>query len=251
MATRYFKLAIQTVVAGAALALIGQWGQHRLPAVANLANPGAVTPEQTAVDLPPIEFNFENKAYKLTPRARYKLEGLIVSQHRSDSIFDLMHARTGDYLNSRDFCTVWGDMLKSGLYRDMKFTSGDWTCYFSAASYQIFNRAKLDEIANNHILVKDEKTRRAIEKLELGDEVRIQGMLVDYDIDGSPMRRTSLVRTDTGNGACETLYVESVEVLVSHNRWFKYLRQAGTWIFLFGVFAMIAIMIKTVFLPQR
>jgi hypothetical protein len=36
---------------------------------------------------------------------------------------------------------------------------------------------------------------------------------VDYSTDGHPPRNTSLVRTDTGNGACEIIYAQSARFL--------------------------------------
>ena len=48
-----------------------------------------------------------------------------------------------------------------------------------------------------------------------GDQVHIRGMLAEYSHNhGFAFKRgTSLTRDDTGNGACETIYVQDAEVL--------------------------------------
>jgi hypothetical protein len=55
--------------------------------------------------------------------------------------------------------------------------------------------------------------------VRIGDQIRVKGYLVDYTTykDGQPAgtRVSSEVRTDTGNGACEVLFVESFDVIRS------------------------------------
>ncbi|MDX9731337.1 MAG: hypothetical protein RBT63_06160 [Bdellovibrionales bacterium] len=250
------KLAFVCVLIGGALFFSGRYGMNRMPIAENLTNRLAKEPIQVPIqsgvqtgDPAPIRLTFRDKNYELIPRAEYSLEGLIVSQHRSDSAFDLMHKRTGDFLNIQDICTVWGRTLSSGLYRDIKFWSGDWTCNFQASA-ENFAAIKFDEIANNHILAKDETIRKTLEGLEKGDEIRIRGKLVDYQIEGLGLRKTSLVRNDTGNGACEILYVEAVEVLKSHQRAWRHVRDAGYWLALAAITWIVGLMGYTVFLKR-
>ena len=47
----------------------------------------------------------------------------------------------------------------------------------------------------------------------------LQGKLVNYSHDGLPARKSSLVRSDTGNGACEILYVTGFEVQHAAAAW--------------------------------
>lgn len=241
------KRALIGLLIGAGFFFIGHWGERRLPGYGSLKNPNVAPPRQQLLptDSKPEYLRFNNKMYTLYPRARYELEGLIVSQHRSESVWDRMHERTGDYLNSRDFCIIWGRLLSQGLYEDMSFRSGDWTCYAQAPA-AIASKVDYRELANNHVLAKDGAIRTALNEIEKGDEVRITGRLVDYDIDGIPMRKTSLVRDDTENGACETLFVESVSVISSHGKWWKRLRLFGRGLFLLSLASTVVIMGLTI-----
>ena len=49
--------------------------------------------------------------------------------------------------------------------------------------------------------------------MHVGDQVHFRGYLAEYSHGGGFKRGTSIVRTDTGNGACETVFVEDVEIL--------------------------------------
>ena len=56
-----------------------------------------------------------------------------------------------------------------------------------------------------------------IDAIHVGDQIRMSGLLVDYQVakDGREIftRRTSLIRNDTDNGACEILYVTDLAVI--------------------------------------
>jgi hypothetical protein len=47
----------------------------------------------------------------------------------------------------------------------------------------------------------------------VGDQIRIKGYLSSYTNDSGSTRGTSTTRTDTGNGACETIYVEQFKIV--------------------------------------
>lgn len=72
--------------------------------------------------------------------------------------------------------------------------------------------------------------------------------MVDYTTfkDGKPAgtRVSSEVRTDTGNGACEVLYVESLDLLGSANRAWRTALEAALWLFAVSLLAWMALPVK-------
>jgi len=57
----------------------------------------------------------------------------------------------------------------------------------------------------------------------VGDQIYFKGYLAEYAHSNRTFTRgTSTSRTDTGNGACETVYVEDYQILRQANR-------AGDW----------------------
>ncbi len=171
-------------------------------------------PRQEATDRAPFTVTIAGYTYRLTPRAAYDITGLVVSQHRVDALFNLYHQ--ADPGNVRDVCVVWGESIANGSYREVQFWSGEFTCSFAwtTASSPPF---RPEHASNNHLLPADAAIARQIGALEVGDQIRMTGLLVDYTVskDGREIftRTTSLTRGDTGNGACEILYVTGLQVL--------------------------------------
>ena len=72
---------------------------------------------------------------------------------------------------------------------------------------------------------------------ETGDYIRFKGLLASYQNPGNGFSRgTSTVRTDTGNGACETVYLSEFEVIRKANARMRSLYQFAKW---FTILAMI------------
>ena len=140
--------------------------------------------------------------------------GLHALQHRGDALFNLDHE--ADPGNIRDVCVVWGESITNGSYRKVKFWSGEFTCSYrwSGALTPAFNPEKA---SNNHLIPADPVTAARIGAIHVGDQIRMTGLLVDYTVTKGGQeiftRRTSLTRGDTGNGACEILYVTELSVV--------------------------------------
>jgi hypothetical protein len=179
----------------------------------------ASEPVQEPTDRGPFTTGIDGYTYRLVPRAAYDISGLVVSRHRGDALLNLYHK--ADPGNIEDVCVVWGEPITNGSYRAVTYSSGEFTCSYewSGSVAPPFNPAKL---ANNHLVAADGAVARRIRALRVGDQVRLRGLLVDYTVtrDGSELfsRRTSLTRTDTGNGACEILYATDVSVIRPANR---------------------------------
>jgi hypothetical protein len=67
--------------------------------------------------------------------------------------------------------------------------------------------------ANMHIIPADAGVRGALKRVRKGQLVHIEGFLVDASGPGGWRWKTSLTRGDTGAGACELVYVESLDVI--------------------------------------
>jgi hypothetical protein len=191
----------------------------RLPPQADIFPPLYQEPLQNGENLPAaFQVTKKNILYQVTPQFHYELYGLVVSQHRSDSLLDISHRKWQDYLNIKDLCVVWGKNIRSGVYRKMKFWNRDFTCMCSFPDAGVAALFSETHLANNHILCADEKTSRRILKVRPGDQVYFKGYLVNY---GQPanqfLRGTSTVRDDTGNGACETVFVSEFRILKRAN----------------------------------
>jgi hypothetical protein len=82
--------------------------------------------------------------------------------------------------------------------------------------------------------------RRQIEKSHPGDLVRIEGMLVEYANPSNGFKRgTSITRRDKGQGACETIYVETFDILKRANVLWQSLFSVAKFLFVTSLLALL------------
>jgi hypothetical protein len=168
----------------------------------------------------PEPFDVIQKGYTYTVRPvfGYEIWGMVASSHYAGSFLDIAHEMWKDYLNIKDLCLLWGENLETDAFRRLKFWNRDFTCFYSwsdAASGQAFSGS---HISNNHLITPDGNLRRIIRSSRRGDQVHVCGWLASYGHKGSSaVRGTSTTRNDSGNGACETIYVTRFEIIKRAN----------------------------------
>ena len=209
----------------------------------------AQDPRQEPTSAPPFAVDFEGVRYQVEPLYEYELWGLVVSMHHSDSWRDYHHKNSGDFLNVVDFCVVWGkNNALSGVYEKISFSSGQFTCFWKASDPTIWNYFKNEEASNNHIVVADQAIRRQIRKVRIGDQIHFRGQLVKYrHPKWTGFRSSSTTRTDTGPGACETVFVRDFEILKAGPRRGLMLRWIGGILTLASILSFVAFFC----LPER
>ena len=185
-------------------------------------------PQQTAVEKAPFQVSQGGVSYQVEPLYSYDIEGIVVSlqQHDGDR---MLHRRWNDHLNVADLCVVWGHNASAVDLSEFDFWNGQFTCFFRTSSNSAWGSFHQDQISNNHLLSDDQWIRDRIADLRIGDQVRLQGFLANYSQDSGFQRGTSTTRSDTGNGACETLYVEDVQVTARMNEGWHIMYASAWW----------------------
>lgn len=194
------------------LCLLAWLNKGALPAPAEIDPALLAEPRQEPTEREPFEFTHEGRTVRIRPVAEYELWGLVVSHNNIESIADIYHDSSS--VDTKDLCVVWGSNLQSGELDKVEFESGPWTCYYR---YPQGVRFVGSEMSNNHLVTDSDELRAALDDIRIGDQIHVKGALVDYQLDDwrDFWRRSSRVRTDGGNGACEVFYFEELEVLVS------------------------------------
>ncbi len=161
----------------------------------------------------------------MRPQFAYDLYGMIVSYRLHDGE-SLMHRRANDHLNVADLCVVWSDTAFSPTLRDIRFWNGIFTCNFSTRDSTAWANLKPNQVSNNHLITADDSIRDRVARVRIGDQIHVRGLLAAYG-SGGVMRGTSTTRDDTGDGACETIFLEQFDVLVpAHGGWYAALYAA-------------------------
>lgn len=164
-------------------------------------------PRQEIVDRDPFSFDYKGKQCRVEPVATYELWGLVVSHNNIHSVADIYHDSTS--VDTKDLCVIWGANLETSDYQQVGFKSGPWTCYFKYPSGVRFHH---NGLGNNHLISDNPVIRRTLDRVRVGDQIRLKGLLVDYQMDDWQgfWRRTSKRRDDND---CEVVYLEEAEVL--------------------------------------
>lgn len=185
-----------------------------LPPASEMLSSLAREPLQTETTASAFPVKKGDITYTITPVYNYELYGLIVSDHLSSAWWDYYHEAWKDALNFKDIGVIWGDNVKSGVYRDMEFRSESWTLYGKAKAgrdSQVWSKFKNEEASNNHLLCGDARVARAIRNSASGDQIFMKGYLVNYSHSNNAFtRKTSTIRTDSD---CEVVFVTDFKVL--------------------------------------
>ncbi|HTA64601.1 MAG TPA: hypothetical protein VK753_03775 [Xanthomonadaceae bacterium] len=170
--------------------------------------PGVLAPED------PVQTNldhatpFRDGNFTITPLADFSLTARVLS--RADYRFD--HAAA---LSPTDFAFGWGRMSDSSVLARLDISqSGRWYFYhWSTPEPPIPQREIIHSSANMHMIPANDVVRYELKQVRPGDVVHLEGELIEaHGSDGS-VWRSSMSRDDTGDGACEVVYVRSLVVM--------------------------------------
>lgn len=230
-------LILSRVALFLSLALILAGGRYKgkLPDPGGVVDAVRAAPSQTPTSREPFTFSYRGSSYTVTPKAEYTLNGVVVTHNNISGIGDAYH--TSDSVDMKDVCVVWGNNLSSRNYQRITYTSEPWTCVINSNDESVWERFFLDELSNNHLLAGDEAVQSRIRSVRIGDQISLTGTLVDYCPLGQPdyLRKTSLIRTDTGNGACEVVFVESFSILKRATPEWYLAYRVGWWVLGFAI----------------
>lgn len=169
-----------------------------------------------------VTFVREGYHYEITLLYDYEINGLIVHTYNYNAI----KFYNKDNVFPVDLCLIWGENVESKVYQDksLQFSQDTRFCRYYYSGNLTFNN---HEISNNHIVVDNDRLEKQFQNLNAGDQIQIKGKLVN--IKATAIKElesynptyfewnTSTTRDDTGAGACETIYVEQLNIVQKGN----------------------------------
>lgn len=188
--------------------------KSNVPPKSQIASDLYKNPKQSQANIKPFKITKEKIAYTVTPVAGYELYGLVVLYNDNEAYSDVAHKSTGDYLNTRNLCVVWGANIKSEAYLHVNYKNNDVTCFATTSSEQEGWLAKFknENFSNNHILPSNNKLYELIKSVRSGDQIYLKGYLVNYGAE-KWLKKTSLTRMDLGNNSSEVIWVTEFKML--------------------------------------
>jgi hypothetical protein len=142
--------------------------------------------------------------WKLTVRATYQLTARVLAResYHFDAMSDLV---------PEDLALGWGPMSDNSVLRTMNISQSNRFYYWrTSAATHVARDTIISHSANTHVIPQTPAIARLLARLRPGQVVTLRGELVDAVRDDGRSLRTSLVRTDTGAGACEVMLVTDV-----------------------------------------
>jgi hypothetical protein len=162
-------------------------------------------PAQADTDRAPFHRSAGRREFDLLPRAEMEVAARVAGteRYRFDELAPLAPV---------DAILTWGDLPEPPFAGRISYDQMARFYLWSTHSRDLDLRYIERHSANFHLMPGSENVRRALVRLDVGDDARLRGLLVDVSDDSGRRFKTSLTRNDTGAGACEILWVEEIQV---------------------------------------
>ena len=192
----HWRLLLALVAVGAGVAALVDGGAIDHP-------PGVLVPDEPTQRLVK-QASFTRGDYELTPLADFDLEARVLSveKYRTDG---------GARLSPIDFALGWGPMSDSAVLAHFRITQGGRFFSIYPDEQAIELKTAMLNASNMHLIPADSTLEDRLERVKPGNVVHLRGQLVSVQGPNNFTWKSSLTRTDQGNGACELFYVESME----------------------------------------
>lgn len=143
----------------------------------------------------------------LTPLAGFNIEARVLGRR------DYSSGRESA-ISPTDLALGWGPMRDDAVLAALDISqSGRWYFYRWQNEPPLPVERIVRSSANMHFIPADDIAARELGRIRAGDRVRVDGWLVEAVAPDGWTWRSSLSREDSGDGACELVYVCSIRRL--------------------------------------
>lgn len=167
-------------------------------------------PIQVPVDSPEsVPIVFRDGRADLTKVAMYDVSARICGRQKYSRPWQ-------SYVAPYDLCLAWGDVGTKDIDAWLSFSQDmRWYHFRLKRDAPVSVPYVTDHTANMHLIYANANLKKAVSRLKKNDLVRLRGYLVTlkgtYKL-SEIFWNSSLSRVDTGNGACEVMYLESMKI---------------------------------------
>ncbi len=203
-ATRQIPL-VKVVASVIIVALVCNWFW---PEFAVTHAEGVLVPNQPAQGPSAVDYSWEFGGYTITPLAEIDLNARVLHTKK------YFWGRSAD-LSHYDLALGWGPMSDQWVVDQIKFSQRDRWYFFNFTTNPpcIAPTVALNNSANFHTIAATDGVLETISDLKVGHIIRLRGHLVRVDANDGWRWVSSTSRTDRGDGSCELVWVEGIEVV--------------------------------------
>ncbi|MCM8540598.1 MAG: hypothetical protein NE328_10005 [Lentisphaeraceae bacterium] len=174
------------------------------PEQSSVSAPESYSIQEAPVQSQASSHEFDFKGYKIIPLADISLKGRVLSykKYSGDKEADL---------SPIDLALGWGPMSENKVLARIDISQRNRWYFWKTDKFPIPRNEIENNSANMHIIPSSDLIAEQISNIKRNQIVSIQGHLVKCTQD-SWKWKSSLTRSDTGNGACEVIYVKSLNI---------------------------------------
>jgi len=210
--TSAFRVIIILLIVLAASILTAKYFLEKSISVEEVATPldPLKKPKQNNVqDFKSFTINQGNLQLLIFPQAEYEMTAKVMSKKRYHNGWE---SRIIPY----DLALAWGKLTESEMKKFIKYTQMlRFYFYKFTRDCPLTQEYIGDHSSNNHLIPANKNILNVLRKIRKGDIIQLWGYLVNIKgtYKGKDVNwKTSTSRADTGNGACELIYVEKVRL---------------------------------------
>lgn len=119
----------------------------------------------------------------------------------------------GAKLSPTDLALGWGPMADPEVLRHISISQGNRWYFWRAEQFPIERRQIETHSANMHLIPATPAVAATLAQLEAGQQISLSGQLVRVEGDDGYSWVSSLSREDSGDGACELIWVEQLSLI--------------------------------------
>ncbi|PLY12208.1 MAG: hypothetical protein C0631_17670 [Sedimenticola sp.] len=170
--------------------------------------PGILVAEQPSQTIEELATPFKHKTFHITPLANFSIKARVLSTERY---------RLGKeaVLSPIDLALGWGTMSDTATLDQLSISQGSRFYFWSAEQLSMPAAIITQHSANMHMVPADAYIKSRLLDLRIGDIVSIDGYLIRAESADGWHWQSSLTRNDSGNGACELVWVKDLTILTS------------------------------------
>ena len=165
--------------------------------------PGILAPLDPVQTEPESPVSWTFRDYRITPLARFEIRARVLGTERYR--FD-----RAAQLSPVDFALGWGPMSDSRILTAFSIRQRDRWYFWNSGILPIPADQVISHSANMHMIPSNAAVAEQLLSVRTGQIVELRGQLIRADGKDGWRWISSLSRTDTGEGSCEVVWVESV-----------------------------------------
>ena len=149
---------------------------------------------------------YKNDEYTITELAKFQIKAKVLSKT------NYYRGREAD-LSPTDLALGWGKMSDESVLEHIKISQSNRFYFWRVESFPIPRREIETHSANMHLIPANDFIKKEIGRVKQGGIIEITGSLVNVNATDGWHWSSSQTRNDTGNGACELVWVENLRIV--------------------------------------